>query len=317
MISPSRPSQDQRRLAAALGLIVAFMLGEVVIGVIAHSLALMADAGHMLTDAGALGLSLVAMRLAQRPPAGGLTYGLKRAEILSALGNGVTLLVLAGVIVYESIHRLFSPPPVAAQYVVAVALIGVAVNLAASRQLAKADPRSLNIRGSYQHILTDVFAFIATAIAGAVILITGFSRADAIASLLVAALMLRAGIGLMKTAARVLLEAAPAGMEPAAIAEAMARHPLVVDIHDLHVWEITSGMPSLSAHILVRPGEDCHRVRRDLERVLGEHFRIEHTTLQVDHATSKEQLISLHPVDVPLKPEAVSLTRDVPSAGRD
>ncbi len=294
-----RSSGDQRRLAAALTLILAFMLGEVIIGIVAHSLALMSDAGHMLTDAGAVGLSLVAMRLARRPPKGGLTYGLKRAEILSALANGVTLFVLAGLIVYEAIHRLLSAPPVMAQYVLAVALVGVAVNLAASRQLGSVERRSLNVRGSYQHVLTDLYAFAATAIAGIVILLTGFDRADAIASLLIAALMLGAGTKLMKAAARVLLEAAPADMSPLQIAEAMGRHPLVVDVHDLHVWEITSGMPSLSAHILVRPGENCHRVRRDLERVLGERFHIEHTTLQVDHAGATDQLIRLQTVDSP------------------
>ena len=277
------PDADRRRLALGLALLVAFMAAEVVAGIIAQSLALLSDAGHMLTDAGALALSLVAIRLAAQPPQGGLTYGLKRAEILSGLANGITLLVIATLIVYEAIHRLVSPPEVDARLMLGVALAGVLVNLVVTWQLAQADRRSLNVRGSYQHILTDLYAFIGTAIAAVLILLTGFTRADPIVSLLVAALMLRAAYGLLRDAVRVLLEAAPAGMRPAEIVEAMASHPSVANIHDLHVWEITSGFPALSAHVLVRPGDDCHAVRRDLERLLDERFQIEHTTLQVDH----------------------------------
>ena len=277
------PAADRRRLAVGLALLVAFMVCEVVASVISHSLALLSDAGHMLTDAGALALSLVAIRLAARPPEGGLTYGLKRAEILSGLANGITLVVIAALIVYEAIRRLVSPQDVDARFMLGVALAGVLVNLVVTWQLARADRRSLNIRGSYQHILTDLYAFIGTVFAAVVILLTGFVRADPIVSLLVAALMVRAAYGLLRDAVRVLLEAAPSGMRPAKIAEAMAGHPSVANLHDLHVWEITSGFPALSAHVLVRPGDDCHAVRRDLERLLDERFEIEHTTLQVDH----------------------------------
>jgi cobalt-zinc-cadmium efflux system protein len=274
---------DRRRLIFGLALLVGFMACEVAAGIVAGSLALLSDAGHMLTDAGALGLSLVVIGLAARPPRGGLTYGLKRAEILSGLANGVTLVAIAAVIVVEAIHRLFSPSAVDARLMLGVALAGVAVNLVVTWQLAKAERRSLNIRGSYQHILTDLYAFIGTAVAAMVILFTGFSRADPIASILVAALMLRAAYGLLRDAVRVLLEAAPKGVRPTDIAEAMAAHPSVSNLHDFHVWEITSGFPALSAHVLVRPGDDCHAVRRDLEHLLDERFGIEHTTLQVDH----------------------------------
>jgi len=259
------------------------MGAEVAVGVVAHSTALIADAAHMLVDASALGMTVVAARLAQRPPGGRLTFGLKRAEILSGLANGVTLVAIAAVIVVEAVRRLFSPPQVDARVMLGVALAGVAVNLVVTWQLARAERRSLNIRGSYQHILTDLYAFIGTAVAALVILFTGFARADPLASIVVAALMLRAAWGLLRDAGRVLLEAAPQGIRPPEIAEAIAAHASVENVHDLHVWEITSGFPALSAHVLVRPGDDCHAVRRDLEHLVGERFGIEHTTLQVDH----------------------------------
>ncbi|HYW27107.1 MAG TPA: cation diffusion facilitator family transporter [Terriglobales bacterium] len=276
---------DRRRLVLALALLAGFMVAEVVAGIVGRSLALLSDSGHLLTDAGALGLSLVVLGLAARPPRGGLTYGLKRSEILSGLANGVTLLVIAALVTYEAIRRLVSPLEVDAQLMLGVALAGVAVNLAVTWLLAGADRRSLNIRGSYQHILTDLYAFIGTAVAAVVILLTGFDRADAVASILVAGLMVRAAYGLLRDAVRVLLEAAPVGVVPEEIAAAMRAHPSVANVHDLHVWEITSGFPALSAHVLVRPGDDCHAARRDLEHLLDQRFGIQHTTLQVDHVT--------------------------------
>lgn len=286
---PIDPDADQGRLLAALGLILGFMAVEAVAGVLAHSLALLSDAAHMVADAGALLLSLVALRLAARPPAGGLTYGLKRAEILSALANGATLYLLAAAIVVEAVRRLLQPPEVQGASMLGVALAGVAVNLLVTWQLARAERRSLNLRGSYQHVLTDLYAFAGTAVAAVVIIATGFVRADAIASLVVAGLMVRAGYGLVRDATRVLLEAAPAGMNAAAVARALEEHPLVVNVHDFHLWEITSGMPALSAHVLVRPGEDCHAVRRQLEQVLDRRFAITHTTLQVEHVSTPER----------------------------
>jgi cobalt-zinc-cadmium efflux system protein len=276
---------NRRRLAFALGLIVSFMCAEVVAGILAHSLALLSDAAHMLTDAGALALSLLALRLAARPAGGDSTYGLKRAEVLSAQANGATLLVLAALIVYEAIHRLVSPPSVGGWTVLIVALAGIAVNLLATWQLAKANRENMAVEGSFQHIITDLYAFIATAIAGVVILITGVGRADAIASLVVAALMLRAAYGLLRDSGRVLLEMTPEGLSADDVGRALASHPRVSSIHDLHVWEIASGFPALSAHVLVHPGDDCHQVRRELEQMLDERFGIDHTTIQVDHQT--------------------------------
>ncbi|MGH2713547.1 MAG: cation diffusion facilitator family transporter [Thermoleophilaceae bacterium] len=276
------PHADRGRLRIALALILGFMAVEVVAGILASSLALLSDAAHMLTDAGAIALALVAARLAARPPAGGYTFGLKRAEILSAQLNGATLLALATVILYEGIRRLVDPPDVEGATVLAVAIAGIVVNLAATSVLAGADRRSLNVEGAFQHVLTDLFAFIATAVAGAVVLTTGFARADGIAALLVAGLMLRSGLGLLRDSGRVLLEAAPRDLDPDEIGRTLAAQDHVVEVHDLHVWEVTSGMPSLSAHVTVRAGCDTQAHRRRLAELLRERFGIDHTTLQVE-----------------------------------
>ncbi len=279
--------EDARRLTFALGLIVAFMVGEVVAGILAHSLALLSDAAHMLTDAGALVMSLVVLRLVAQPAGGNRTFGLRRSEILSAQANGAALLVLALLIVYGAVRRLVSPPAASGTAILVVALVGIGVNLIATWQLAGADRSSLNVEGSFQHVLNDLFAFIATAIAGAVILATGWVRADPVAALVVAALMLLASWRLLRDSGRVLLDIAPAGLPVEEIGNAMAVHPHVVEVHDLHVWEVTTEFPTLSAHVLVDPGADCHGIRRELEQLLRERFGLEHTTLQVEHASAK------------------------------
>jgi cobalt-zinc-cadmium efflux system protein len=291
---------DQSALKTALVLILAFMVAEVAAGVLASSLALLSDAAHMLTDAAALAISLAAARLATRPPSGSMTYGLGRVEILSAQANGVTLLVLGGVIVYEAIVRLVSPPDVRGGLVLIVALVGIVVNLAATAVLSRgAGERSLNIEGSYRHILTDLYGFIATAVAAIVILATGLNRADPIASLLIAGLMWHAAYGLLKASGRVFLEAAPAGLDPDRIGRELAAQPDVVEVHDLHVWEVTSGFPALSAHVVVRAGSDCHALRRKLQRVLEERFDLHHTTLQVDHEAAPQE-----PLQIEVAPSA-------------
>jgi cobalt-zinc-cadmium efflux system protein len=281
---------DARRLGAAFALIVAFMVAEVVAGIVGSSLALLSDAGHMLTDAVALGLALAALRLAERPPAGSYTYGMKRGEILSAQINGLTLLLLAVLIVYEGIRRLIEPPDVEGTLVLIVALIGIAVNLVAARLLASAERRSLNVEGAFRHVLTDLFAFIATAIAGAVILIWGFNRADGVASLLVAALMLWAAYGLLRDSGRIFMEAAPRGLDPQQIGQTLAAEDGVVEVHDLHVWEVTSGMPAISAHMIVGRDVDCHEARWHAARLLADRFGVEHSTLQVEHEPGEELL---------------------------
>jgi cobalt-zinc-cadmium efflux system protein len=286
---------DSSKLALALALILGFMCVEVAVGIAADSLALLSDAAHMLTDAGALALSLVAIRLARRPAAGAMTFGLKRSEILAAAINGTTLLVLGLLIVYEGIRRLIDPPEVEGGPVLAVAILGIAVNLAATMILARANRQSLNIEGAFQHILTDLAAFIATAIAGAVVLLTGFNQADGIAALLVAALMLRAAYMLLRESGRIFLEAAPRGLDPEEIGHRMAAHAGVAEVHDLHIWEVTSGFPALSAHVLVGSATDCHDVRRTLEAMLHDEFEIEHTTLQVEHEGGELLEIEISP----------------------
>jgi cobalt-zinc-cadmium efflux system protein len=278
---------DARRLRIALALILALLASEVAAGAISHSLALLSDAGHMLADAGAIGFSLVALRLAARPAKGAMTFGFKRAEILSAQVNGVTLLILAALITYEAVRRLVHPPHVHGLLVLLVALAGIAVNVLAARVLAGGEQRSLNVEGSFQHILTDLYGFIGTAIAAGVILVSGFQRADAIVSLLIAALMMRSGATLVRASARVFLEAAPEGLDPEAVGAALVDEPGVVEVHDLHVWEITSGFPALSAHVLVTAACDCHEARRAMEAMLHERFALDHTTLQVDHTASE------------------------------
>jgi cobalt-zinc-cadmium efflux system protein len=310
---------DARWLAAAGALIVAFMCGEVVAGIVAHSLALLSDAAHMLTDAASIGLALVTMRIAARPPRGGYTYGLRRTEILSAQANGITLVLLAAWLGYAAVRRLVTPQQVSGGLMLGVALVGVAVNLGATMLLARArrpaagagvhgetadgdrqrrdrgdgdgdqdlqhrPSASLNVEGAFAHVLTDLYAFIATAVAAVVVLATGLTRADPVATLVVVALMLYAGAGLIRASGRIFLEAAPAGLDLAELGTAMAARPCVAEVHDLHVWEITNGMPAASAHVLVATGQDCHGVRADLERLLAGRG-ITHATLQVDHVT--------------------------------
>ena len=281
---------DARRLGAAFALIVAFTVAEVVAGIVGDSLALLSDAGHMLTDAVAIGLALAALRLAERPPSGSFTYGMRRAEILSAQFNGATLLVLGVLIVFEGVRRLINPPDVEGGLVLIVAVAGIGINLVAARLLAGTERRSLNVEGALRHVVTDLFAFIATAIAGALILIWGLDRADGIASVLIAALMLWASYGLLRDSGRIFMEAAPPELDPEKIGRALASEKGVVEVHDLHVWEVTSGMPAISAHINVGRDDDCHETRWKAARLLADRFGVEHTTLQVEHEPGEELL---------------------------
>ncbi|MFD8024558.1 cation diffusion facilitator family transporter [Streptomyces lavendulae] len=285
------PDADRRWLAIALALIGGFMAVEVVIGVMAQSLALISDAAHMLTDAVSIVLALIAMRLAARPARGGFTFGLKRAEILSAQANGLTLLLLALWLAYEAVRRLIDPPQVEGGLVLVTALAGIVVNVGAAWCISRANRSSLAVEGAYQHILNDLFAFIGTAVSGLIVLTTGFVQADAIATLVVVVLMVKAGYGLVRESGRIFLEAAPAHLDPDAVGDRLVGHPPVTEVHDLHIWTITSGQAALSAHVLVAPEGDCHAVRRELERMLEKEYGITHTTLQVDHA--QEALLSV------------------------
>ena len=279
-----------RRLGLALALILAFMAVEVVVGILASSLALLSDAAHMLTDAGSIALALFAARLAARPPGGRFTFGLGRAEILSAQVNGASLLVLAGVIAWEALQRLGDPPEVDGAIVLVVGLAGAGVNIGAAWALSRAERRSLNIEGARAHVLADLYASLGAALAGLLVLTAGFQRADVLVALLVALLMVRSGFSLLGQSTRVLLEASPRGIDPDAVGHALAAHPGVSEVHDLHVWEVTSGFTALSAHILVPANSDCHARRRELELLLAERFGLEHSTLQVEHEAGDDLL---------------------------
>lgn len=281
---------SQRQLSIALALILAFMAAEVVVGVIANSLALLSDAAHMLTDAAALVVAIVAARVALMPARANFTFGLRRVEILAAQANGITLLLLAAYLIFEAVRRLVEPPQVAGGLVLVTAIVGIAVNLAATRIVSRADRSSLNVEGAYQHVLTDLFAFIATAIAGSVVMLSGWARADAIASLVVAGLMIRSGVGLVASSWRIFLEAAPAHLKVSEIDIAMQAVSGVVEVRDLHVWEVTSGFPALAAQVLVNPSADCHATRQRMAEMLHEAYGIEHATLQVDHAAGDTRI---------------------------
>ena len=274
---------DLRWLVVALAINLGFFVVEVAAGLIADSLALLSDAAHMLTDAGAIALALVAARLARRRVSGSMTFGLRRGEILSAQANGAAMLVLAALIAFEGVRRLFDPPEVEAALVLWTGVAGLAVNLAAAWALVRANRRSLNVEGAFQHSLMDAAASVGAAVAGAVILATGFQRADPIASLLVAGLMLYSAYGLLRASGRVFMEASPEGLDPAEIGAAMAAEEGVVEVHDLHVWEVTSGFPALSAHVVVAAESDCHLIRFRLAELLERRFGIDHSTLQVEH----------------------------------
>lgn len=290
---------SERRLRIALGLIVGFMVVEVVVAVFAHSLALLADAGHMLTDAAALATALWAIHLSARPITGTWTFGLKRAEILSAAVNGVTLVAVAGIVTVEAVRRLVHERHVGGTAVLVVALIGVVVNVLASWVLSHGDRSSLNVEGAFQHILTDAAGFIATAFAGLVIITTGFRRADAVASLFVVALMVRAAWVLLKASGRVLLEGTPEGVDLERVRQRLlAADSHVVDVHDLHAWVLTSDHPAMSAHVVLDDScfSDGHapRVLDALQEAMRADFDMDHSTLQLEMAQHSTHEIGAH-----------------------
>ncbi len=289
---------DTRYLLVALALIATYMVAEVVAAIVSGSLALLADAGHMLTDVAALAASVWAARLATRPAAGAWTFGLKRAEILSAAGNGVTLVAIGAVIAVEALRRLFSPPDVAGGVVLAVALVGAAVNVVATLVLARANRSSLNVRGAFAHLLTDLYAFLGTALAGLVIVLSGWTRADAVASLLVSGLMLHAAWGLLRDAGRILLEGAPDDVALDEVRAHLTEVEHVLDVHDLHVWTVTSGLPVLSVHVVLESHcfTDGHapQVLDTLQACLVGHFDVEHSTFQLETAEHVEHERASH-----------------------
>jgi cobalt-zinc-cadmium efflux system protein len=290
---------DRRWLLAALGVLVAFMCGEVTAGLLAHSIALISDAGHLLTDVAALVVALVAARIAARPARGSYTYGFARVDALAGQANGITLLILAGLFTVGAVHRLIDPAAVTGSVMTIVALIGVAMNILATFFARKADRRRLSVRGAVSHLINDVWAFLATAVAGVVITLTHWARADAVASLVIAALMTYTGVGLVRAAGRVFLEAAPDGLDPDDLGAELAEIDGVAQVHDLHVWQLGPGEDAISAHVFVRAGRDCHQVAESLRQVLADRHDLRHATLQVDHAGSDDSAELLDHCDVP------------------
>jgi cobalt-zinc-cadmium efflux system protein len=285
-----RHSGDRRLLLGALCLIAGLMVVELVAGILAGSLALLADAGHLVSDVAALAFAVAAATMAARPARGRWTYGFRRLEILSAQANGLLLLIVGIWIVFGAIRRLVSPSDVQGGIVLVVALAGIAVNLVATALLARASRESLNVRGAFLHVATDLVAFIGTAVAGALILVTGWDRFDPIAGLLVAGLMFWGAYGLLRESTRIFLEVAPTNIQPDAVGRALCEEPDVVEVHDLHVWTLADGFPVASAHVLVAPGADCHAIRERLEQRLAQLFGLEHSTLQVEHARGPVQI---------------------------
>jgi cobalt-zinc-cadmium efflux system protein len=273
---------DRRRLGVALALVGGFLIFEVVAGLIANSLAVLADAGHMLTDAASLSLALVAAWLAASPATPQRSFGLRRAEILAALANGVALVAISIWIFIEAAQRLSDPPDVLAGWMLAIAGVGLGVNLAAA-SILRSHGGNLNVQAAFRHVLADTLGSLGTILAGIVILTTGWEYADPLVGAAIGVLVLLSSWTILRDSLRILLEETPAGIDAGEVGRRMAAAEGIVEVHDLHIWTITSGFASLSAHVLVRGGDDCHARRRELEAMLAREFGLEHTTLQVDH----------------------------------
>ena len=283
MAGDAHARSGTRALALALGLVLGFAILELGAALLAGSLALLADAGHMLSDSLALGLALFAAWLARRPATPERSFGWRRAEILAALANAVVLVVLGAWIVVEAVRRLGDPPAVEGGWVLGAGLAGLGVNVVAARLLHGAGG-GLNVRAALLHVLADLASSVGVVVAAVVVLATGWQGADPLAGLLIGLLVLASTVGILRESIGILLEGVPAGMDARAVGGAMAGVGGVVDVHDLHIWTITSGFPALSAHVLVEPRADCHAIRRELEMLLSERYELTHTTLQVEHA---------------------------------
>jgi cobalt-zinc-cadmium efflux system protein len=282
-VAQARSGSDRRALGLALVLVAGFAVVEVVGGLVAGSLALLADAAHMVSDGLSLGLALGASWLAARPATPARSFGYRRAEILAALANGALLVLLAAGIFVEAGRRLSDSPDVDAAPVLAIGAAGFVVNVLVARVLWRASGESLNVRAALRHVFADLLGSLGVVVAAVLILVTGWLWADPAVSILIGVLVLASAAGVLRESTRILMETTPAGVDAERVGRAMASHPGVVGVHDLHIWTITSGFPSLSAHVVVEATADCHRIRGELEGVLRDKFDLEHTTLQVEH----------------------------------
>lgn len=287
--------RSRRMIGWALVVCIVFLVIELVGGVVANSLALLGDAAHMATDAAAYAIALWAARVAMRPPDERSTFGYGRAEILAALINGSTLIAACGWIVYEATRRLTDPEPVAGGTVVLIALAGLLANIAIIGLLARADRNNLNVRAALLHGVTDAVSSVGVLIAGAVVALTGFNRADAIASYAVAALVLWGSWRLVREAVDVLLNTAPPGLPADLVAAAMLDTAGVVEVHDVHVWTVHAGTPAMSAHVRAAAWAERDLLVAELGQLLRDRFGIEHSTLQVtgDRGTRPLDMVGL------------------------
>ena len=283
--------RNRRALGLTLVLTTAYTIAEVIGGLLTGSLALLADAGHMLSDDLSLALALFAIWLARRPATPQRSFGFQRAEILAALANGVTLVAISIWIFVEAYRRLKDPPEVLGGWMLVVALGGLAVNIGAALILMRGERESLNLRAALRHVVADLLGSVGVIVAAVVILTTGWVYADPLISVLIGLLVLGSSWTILRESVSVLLEAAPSSIDARALGRRLSEQPGVVEVHDLHIWTITSGFPALSAHVLVAPGDDCHARRRELEKLLANEYGIAHTTLQVDHAAKASSLI--------------------------
>jgi cobalt-zinc-cadmium efflux system protein len=270
-------------MAVVLALTATFTVAEVVGGLLTGSLALLADAGHMLSDNFSLGLALFAAWLAGRPATPERSFGYQRAEILAALFNGVTLVAISIWIFIEAYSRLREPPEILGGWMLAVAALGLLVNTAGALILSRSEGENLNVQGALRHVIADALGSVGAIIAALVIVLTGWRYADPLVSVAIGLLILASSWSLLRDSTNILLEATPRGIDAEEVGRRMAGAEGVVEVHDLHIWTITSGFPALSAHVLVSQSEDCHARRRDLEKLLEHEYGISHTTLQVDH----------------------------------
>lgn len=274
-----------RALALSLALIVGFGVVEVVAGALADSLALLADAGHMASDAGGLALALLAAWAAGRPATLQRSFGFHRAEILAALANGVLLVAIAIWIFVEAIDRFRHPGDPLGGWMLLVGVVGLGVNVLAAWLMIRSGGDSLNVRAATRHVLADLLGSVGVILAALIVLTTGWVDADPAVSVLIGILVLASSWGVLRESVGILLESTPPGIDAEEVGRAMVSLPGVREVHDLHIWTITSGFPALSAHVLVDQGADCHGLRVQLERLLHDRYELDHTTLQVEHAT--------------------------------
>ena len=292
---------NRRALAIVLALTAGFTVVEIAGGLLTGSLALLADAGHMLSDNLSLGIALFAAWLAQRPATPNKSFGYRRAEILAALANGMTLVAVAVWILIEAYSRFSDPPEVLGLPMLAVATLGLIVNVIGAIILYRSGGESLNVEGAMRHVFADALGSVGAIAAAAFIILTGWRYADPLISVAIGTLILVSSWKLLKDSTNILLEATPHNLDASEVGRKMASSTGIVEVHDLHIWTITSGFPALSAHVLVGGHEDCHARRRELENLLDHEYGISHTTLQVDHVGDHHA--SLQTLSFPSYPE--------------